>query len=47
MVQLVRITDDNLADDIYKEVTAVGVDFFSSDKQYLWAITFRGEIVGL
>ena len=47
MVQLVRITDDNLADDIYKEVTAVGVDFFSSDKQYLWAITLRGKIVGL
>lgn len=47
MVQLVRITDDNLADDIYKEITAVGVDFFSSDKQYLWAITFSGEIVGL
>lgn len=47
MVQLVRITDDNLADDIYKEITAVGVDFFSRDKQYLWAITFSGEIVGL
>lgn len=47
MLQLVRITDDNLADDIYKEVTAAGLDFFSRDKQYLWAITFRGEIVGL
>ena len=47
MLQLVGITDDSLADDIYREVTAAGLDFFSRDKQYLWAITYDGQIMGL